>query len=90
MKVDREPRAVLRAWSLVSSKMSTRSLTNLLSLPDDVLGLILIDTLEKSFAITPDKAWCRTASTCRRLWHLRFPSTPEPIRLCCEKCLLKA
>ncbi len=59
-------------------------MTDLLSLPDDVLGRIVLGSLTESSTTRLDKHWCRIASKSRRLWHLHLPHTPHPISICNE------
>ncbi len=60
-------------------------MTELLSLPDDVLGFIVLKSLTDSSITRLDKRWCRIASTSRRLWTLHLPHTPHPIIICNEQ-----
>ena len=59
-------------------------MTDLLSLPDDVLGRVVLKSLTEDSVTRLDKEWCRIASTSRRLWHLHLLHTPHPISICNE------
>ena len=59
-------------------------MTDILSLSDDILGLIVLKTLRGS-VIRPDRYWCRIAGTCRRLWSLHLPPTSHTISICHEE-----
>ena len=59
------------AVATFKSTCETHSMANLLSLPDEVIDIIGIATKER----VGIEAWCRLASTCRRLWRLQLPES---------------
>ena len=56
--------------------MEARSPTSLLSLPDDLLDLIVLGTLKDSCVVRHDRYCSGLAGTCRRLWGLhQYPTS---------------
>ena len=63
----------------MQSASHTCSMASILSLPDELIELIGIAAEEHAGV----RAWCRLASTCRRLWGLQLPQARRGWSLSC-------
>ena len=65
--------------------MEAQGPTSLLSLPDELLDLIVLVTLKSFCVVRHDRYWSGLAGTCRRLWKLHLYPSSRIINSCSEQ-----